>query len=578
MTLKCAPRRAWSWAEVLRLAATLLLALAMFPAAEAAERIHEYQSEIEVHADASMTVTETIVVEAEGKVIRRGIYRDFPTDYRDRFGNRYRVSFEVVGVSRNGASEPYHTERRANGVRVYVGSADRLVEPGRHEYQIRYRTDRQLGYFDGHDELYWNVTGNGWDLPIDAASALVRLPSSVPREELKLEAYTGVQGSKEQAFAATISGDAARIEATRRLGPREGLTIVVSWPKGHVHEPGRSERMQRVLADNRGLLLAVAGLVLVLAYLFWAWSRHGVDPPRGVIFPHYQPPAGYSPASARFIMRMGYDNRAFTAAVINLAVKGHLEIEERDGKYTLLSRQPGEPLAAGENALLQTLFSASPSVELEQKNHALLARVKKAHRQSLRRDYRKKYFLSNSGLLLPSLGAMLALAIAISLLDAFRPLVVVVFGLMLLAHVLFYWLLRAPTPHGRRLMDKLEGFRSYLEVAEKDELNLRNPPEKTPELFERYLPFALALGVEQQWAEKFAGVFARLEAEPRGGYHPAWYHGDFSARNLSGFTTGVGKSLTTAIASASTAPGSSSGSGGGGSSGGGGGGGGGGGW
>ena len=564
---------------MLRLATTLLLlALATFPGAEAAERIHEYRSEIEVHADASMTVTETIVVEAEGKVIRRGIYRDFPTDYRDRFGNRYRVAFDVLGVSRNGAAEPYHLDQRSNGVRVYVGSADRLVEPGRHEYQIRYRTDRQLGYFDGHDELYWNVTGNGWDLPIDAASAVVRLPPSVPREELELEAYTGAQGSKEQAFAAMVSGDAARIEATRRLEPREGLTIVVSWPKGHVREPGRIERLERTLADNRGLLLAVTGLALVLAYLFWAWSRHGVDPPRGVIFPHYQPPSGYSPASARFIMRMGYDNRVFTAAVISLAVKGHLEITERKSKYTLTSRQSGQALAAGEKALLQTLFSASPSVELDQENHALLARVKKAHRQSLRRDYRKKYFLTNSILLLPSLGAMLVLAISISLLDAFRPLVVVVFGLMLLAHVLFYWLLRAPTPHGRRLMDKLEGFRSYLEVAEKDELNLRNPPEKTPELFERYLPFALALDVEQRWAEKFAAVFARLEAERHSAWQPAWYHGDFNTRNLGGFATGVGKSLTSAIASASTPPGSSSGGGGGGSSGGGGGGGGGGGW
>jgi uncharacterized membrane protein len=155
---------------------------------------------------------------------------------------------------------------------------------------------------------------------------------------------------------------------------------------------------------------------------------------------------------------------------------------------------------------------------------------------------------------------------------------VVLFGLMAAAHILFYWLLRAPTERGRRLMDKLEGFKSYLEVAEKDELNLRNPPEKTPELFERYLPFALALGVEQAWAEKFAGVFARLEASGSASYHPAWYHGHFNPHAIGSFTSGVGASLTSAISSASTPPGSSSGSGGGGFSGGGGGGGGGGGW
>jgi hypothetical protein len=296
-----------------------------------------------------------------------------------------------------------------------------------------------------------------------------------------------------------------------------------------------------------------------------------------VIFPHYEPPSGHSPASTRFIMRMGYDNRAFTAAVISLAVKGYLEIDEQGGKYTLHRRTSAQPLAAGEKTLLEALFAGGASVELDNKNHALLARAKLAHQRSLKRDYQKLYFLTNGGLLLPSLGATVALAIAIGLLGAFRPLVVVVLVLMVAVHLVFAWLLRAPTQRGRRLMDQLEGFRTYLEVAEKDELNLRNPPARTPELFERYLPFALALGVEQQWAEKFAAVFARLGADG-GRYQPAWYSGNFNARDLGGFTAGVGKSLTSAISSASTPPGSSSGGGGGGSSGGGGGGGGGGGW
>jgi len=546
--------------------------------AQADERILEYRSDIEVQADASMTVSETIVVRAEGNIIRRGIFRDFPTDYRDRYGNRYRVGFEVLEVRRNGNPEPWHTERHSNGVRVYAGSADRYVEHGRHEYVLRYRTDRQLGYFAEHDELYWNVTGNGWDMPIDAAVASVRLPDSVPPGDITLEAYTGSQGSTEQSYAADVDGTVAQFATTRALGPREGLTIVVAWPKGHVHEPGPAERLEHTLADNRGLLLAGLGLLFVLGYLAWAWRRVGVDPPRGVIFPHYEPPGSYSPASARFIMRMGYDNRAFVAAVVNLAVKGQLEIEEDDGDYTLRRTGSAQPLAPGEKALLASLFAGESSVALENENHKILSRAKQAHKRALKRDYEKIYFLSNAIFLLPSIGATLALVVAVSLLDAWRPMVVVLFGLMAAAHALFYWLLRAPTERGRRLMDKLEGFKSYLEVAEKDELNLRNPPEKTPELFERYLPFALALGVEQAWAEKFAAVFARLEASGAQGYRPRWYHGNFNARALGSFTSGVGASLTSAISSASTPPGSSSGSGGGGFSGGGGGGGGGGGW
>ena len=544
--------------------------------AQAAERILDYHSEIQVHADATMTVSETITVQAEGDRIRRGIFRDFPTDYQDRFGNRYRVGFEVLEVRRNGRPEPWHTERRSNGIRVYAGSADRMVEPGRHEYLVRYRTNRQLGFFDDHDELYWNVTGTGWDFPIEAARAVVRLPDTVPAGEIGAMAFTGPQGSRERAYQAEVQGQVARIAASRPLGPHEGLTVVVGWPKGHVSEPSRSQRLGWLLRDNRGLLVSGLGLLLVLGYLGWAWRRYGIDPPRGVIFPHYEPPSGYSPASARYIMRMGYDNRAFVAAIVNLAVKGHLEIYESDGEYTLQRSSSSQSLAPGEKTLLAVLFEDGSTVDLEQDNHRLLAGAKGAHEKALKRDYNKIYFITNGLLLLPAVGAILALGIAVSLLRAWQPLVFVPFILMILALPLFYWLLRAPTARGRRLMDKLEGFREYLEIAEKDELNLRNPPEKTPELFERYLPFALALGVEQEWAEKFAAVFARLEAPGRQAYHPGWYHGHFSARSIGTFTSGVGASLTSAIASASTAPGSSSG--GGGFSGGGGGGGGGGGW
>ncbi len=557
--------------------ALLVAALAAVPAA-ASERIVEFRSALTVHPDASMSVEETITVIAAGQLIRRGIYRDFPTDYRDRLGNRYRVAFEVLGVTRNGEPEPFHAERHGNGVRLYIGRPNVLVAHGRQVYEIRYRTDRQLGHFGTHDELYWNVTGNGWDLPIDQASAVVHLPRSVPLDGISLDGYTGREGSREQRWTGGRSGEAVVVAAARPLGPREGLTIAVGWPKGHVHVPGRAERAARVLADNRGLLLSLAGLVLVLAYLCWAWWRYGRDPKRGVIFPHYEPPGGYSPASTRFIMRMGYDDRTFAAAVLSLAVKGHLEIEEQDGEYSLTRRPSNEPLAPGEGALAEALFESGETIELRRDNHRRLAAAKRAHYRSLERDYLKVYFYRNGMLLGPSLVATAVLALAIDMLDGFQPLVVAVFGLMIVAHLVFAHLLRAPTARGRLLLDRLEGFRMYLEVAEKDELNLRNPPQKTPELFERYLPFALALGIEQKWAEKFADVFRRLDQADGTARPPHWYRGRFDPDRIGRFVAGVGSGLTTAIASASTPPGSSSGGGGGGSSGGGGGGGGGGGW
>ena len=142
----------------------------------------------------------------------------------------------------------------------------------------------------------------------------------------------------------------------------------------------------------------------------------------------------------------------------------------------------------------------------------------------------------------------------------------------------FYHWLKAPTMRGRRFLDEAEGLRMYLEVAEKDELNFRHPPEKTPELFERLLPYAMALDVEQHWAEKFSAVFQSIGPDGQR-YHPGWYYGpSWNVSNVGAFTGSMGGALTSAISSSSTAPGSSSGGGGGGSSGGGGGGGGGGGW
>jgi uncharacterized membrane protein len=147
----------------------------------------------------------------------------------------------------------------------------------------------------------------------------------------------------------------------------------------------------------------------------------------------------------------------------------------------------------------------------------------------------------------------------------------------ILANGLFGWLLKAPTPQGQVAMDHIRGFKMYLEVAEGEELKrvTAPPPPMTPELFESYLPAALALGVEQKWAERFASVLD-IQAP---NYQPGWYSGPgFSTRHLGAFSSQLGSSLTSAISSSSTPPGAKSGSGGGGRSGGGGGGGGGGGW
>lgn len=543
----------------------------------AQEQIASYHSDIDIHRDGSMTVTETLRVRAEGVNIRRGIFRDFPTDYRDRLDNHYIVDFDVLGVTRDGDSEPWRQERRANGVRVYIGDADSLLQPGEYTYLIRYRTDRQLGFFEEQDELYWNVTGNGWAFSILSASATITLPATVNDEDLSLTAYTGYAGVAGQSFIASVQDSSAQVRTTQTLAPREGLSIVFAWPKGIVEEPTTLDRAGYLLFDNRGLLAMLVVFILSFFYLYRSWTIAGRDPEAGVIFPHYNPPKGYSPASTRYILKMGYDQSAFSAAIINLAVKGHLTIEKDKDEYTLTKTESDESLAPGEEVLIASLFANNDELLLTTENLLRISKAKKAHKAALQKDYNKIYFNLNSTLLLPSAFLSLLVFIGVVLSNAFTVMAGAVLVLLVVVHALFLYLMRAPSIKGRRLMDKLEGFKLYLEVAEQDDLDLKNPPEKTPELFESYLPYALALGVEQAWAEQFTEVFAGLEEKNGKHYHPTWYGGAFHAHNIGTFTADVGSGFNSAISSASVAPGSSSG-GGGGFSGGGGGGGGGGGW
>lgn len=548
--------------------------------AVADERILEFNSDITVDADRSLLVSETITVRAEGNRIRRGIYRDFPTEYRDRYGNSVTVRYEPLGVLRNDQPEDFHTDPLRNGVRTYFGSADRYLEPGVHSYQFRYRVERVLGYFENHDELYWNVTGLDWAFPIDRAAASVELRFSRPAQILEADAWTGPAGGRGDEYVVRIDDDRAAFETTRALAAHEGLTIVVTWPKGHVEAPGDLERLGWLLADNANLLVLAVGAMLMLAYLIPVWNAFGRDPEEGLIVTRYEPPADLTPASLRYIRQMYYDNKVMTAAVVSLAVKGCLRIEESGGDYELIRARPATPpvLPESERALYEKLFREGDRLELDDQYHERISGARKAHRDALRREFRGRYFRTNGLLNLPALA--IGIATAVIALGISRPTPFVIGGLVLLVVVFafFAWIMKRPTVLGRKALDEILGFRDYLDIAEKDELNLRHPPEKTPGLFEKYLPYALALDVEHNWAERFASVLAGVRAGDGGSWHPAWYSGHWNSVDLSGTTSAMSKSLGSAISSSATPPGSSSGSGGGGFSGGGGGGGGGGGW
>jgi len=628
-----------AWLAVLLIAAS----------AHAEERILSYHSEIAVAADAGMEVTETIRVRTEGKRIRHGIYRDFPTRYRDAGGNRVRVEFTPLAVTRDGVAEPFRTEALGNGTRVYAGSKDVTLEPGEYTFAIRYRTTRQLGFFDDHDELYWNVTGNGWDFPIDEASATVSLPGAIMPASMTIEGYTGPQGTKGQDLVATIEGPSrVAIRTTRALAPGEGLTLVVTFPKGVVAEPTREQRAQWFLRDNTAVLIAGIGLAVLWLYFLWQWFRVGRDPEAGVIIPQYDAPPGVSPGSMRHIERMAYDDRCFAADLVALAVDGALEIDHDDGTYRLVrTREPGTDVPEPARKLFDSIFAGrADRLVLERSQHQRIRAARKTHRKALEQQNLGRHFNTNTrytviGIVIALVtlvvgvigsgsvpmmaggGFMLAwlagwsvgvFSLVLGAINAWRsrsglagsigalfltlfavPFVIgelvgigffvaivgagfaAIAAALVATSALFRHLMKAPTVAGRKLLDRIEGLRLYLGVAERDALAKLRAPKMDADEFQRMLPYALALDVETTWANRFADAVgpAAVEEATRS---MGWYRAGSSAAGIAALSSGLGSSLSGAIASSSTAPGSSSGSGGRGSSGGGGGGGGGGGW
>jgi uncharacterized membrane protein YgcG len=627
-----------------RIVLALVVAVAAAAPAQALEHILRFVSDVAVERNGDLAVTETIQVQAEGNQIRRGILRDFPTTYARPDGGRVVVGFEVQSVTRDGAEENWTTEPLSNGVRVRIGRAEVNLPPGQHEYVIRYRTTRQIGFFSDHDALYWNATGTGWTFAIDSAEARITLPEAVPFGETAL--YTGPQGAtgKDAAIVEQRPGHIV-FRTTRPLPAGNGLTVAAAWPKGVVEPPTAGQQTGWWLEDNITGVAAGAGLAGVLVFYAFAWVRFGRDPPRGTIIPLFGPPEGLSAAAVRFVERMGFDDRCFTAAIVDLGVNGHIKLTG-DGKQTVIEhRDGGKAIAPPERDLESKLFASKSSLQLTQTNYEPLGKAKNALKERLAQSYdgtlfTDNYLWSGLGMLLAAVLLVVIIVLMITTYDSDSaglmlvgmtiPVIPIVGGAYMiragrrrdsfgtvfiaggfvliavsvfcglavmgasahgpidllpgvaaymvtpLAFLGFHWL-QAPTVAGQKIIDQIDGFRQYLGVAEEDRLNALNPPDKTPELFERFLPYAIALDVENRWAKRFAGVLAAAGA---GAAVSTWYAGNQNWRNDPvGFASNLGGALSNTIASAATPPGSSDGgSSGGGSSGGGGGGGGGSGW
>jgi hypothetical protein len=394
--------------KLLRVRLPLVFSLFLYaPAAFAAEVIHSFDSTVRVAKDGELIVTEAIRVQAEGREIRHGIYRDFPLTFKDAGGTVREVDFKLLAVERDGRPERYSTTRQHGVIRIYAGSKDMDVARGEHTYVFRYRTGRHIRWFDGRPELNWNVTGNFWNFPILQVNYNLELAEGA--RPVRWTAFTGRLGARGTDWRATtdMSG-ALMVRTTRRLAPGEGLTVVAELPSDAVNPPSASQLLWYRLYDNRAWIFAGIGLFVVLGYYFATWEAVGRDPKGGAVIPLFRPPPNISPALANYIRDWGFGRdkwRAFTAAALSLAVRGLLRFDDSGGMLTLKAtgKQASGNIPVGERVIFDWVNGQGGLAIISDAHGASIAKVGESFTKNIERENRNRYFHHNYGYVIAGL-------------------------------------------------------------------------------------------------------------------------------------------------------------------------------
>lgn len=573
---------------------TLIVALAVQTPA-LCWRITDMAVSIHVQPDASMIVRERITADFGGE-FKHGIFRDIAVRTQDQYGNSRSLRVQVVKVQdASGAEHPYTDFRTGIYRRVKIGSPDVTVQ-GVHVYDITYRVRNGLLFFPDHYELYWNATGNEWPVPIDSASCDVHLPEGVERETLQAAGWIGPEGGQEKALA-EVTGDGAAFQSPRALNFNEGLTVAVGWPEGTLVTPPSSfTKALWFAAENAFALLPL----LILGVMAALWNSQGKDPDIGVSEAvRYEPPDELRPAEMGTLLDESADMRDITATVVDLAVRGYLIIEEVDsgglfgGKTFTLHEvtdnqsDPRGGLSDYERRIYNKLFASGNSVSIDDLKSSFYTALDGIRNDLYKAMVKKKYFTARPdsvrktyqglGWLLTIGGGIMAFWL-FALLDSGTPvaapgwgIAVSISGLIVLA---FSRLMPRKTAVGKRAAIEGAGFEEYLRRAEIDDIQY----QERKNIFEAFLPYAIALNVADRWARAFEGIYTEPPSWYQGDWGRGGFHPSYLSHNLGRACSSMGTAMATAPRSAGSGGSGFSGGGGGGFSGGGFGGGGGGSW
>jgi len=487
-------------------------------------RIADFQDTINIREDGSASVRERLTLVFEGE--HHGIHRTIPVENIGPRGTNYTLFLNVTGVTdENGEKLKYDTSTSSGlrDIKIYIpnaADATRTIE-------IDYAVSNGVRYFADYDEFYWNVTGTDWPVPIDHASAQVMLPNSAAGR-LRAQAFTGIYGSAEHDATATVDGASVSFETTRPLPMRGGLTVDIYIPKGILKEPGAFTYFLWFVGSNPVVFLPL----VTLAVMFALWWWKGRDPDSGLsVAPMYEPPAGMTPAEAGTLIDDSTAPRDITSTLVDLAVRGYLKIEEttdttlvvfhsKDYIFHLLKpREQWGNVTSFERVMLDNVFIDGNDTRLSSlKNrfYTALPTIKANIMASLRNkgmylldpDSANAYSLLGAGLsLAPFLLAQFSGYKGVFT-DSIVPSVICV-PIAAIVWFLFARQMSACTVQGARTRIAVLGFQEFMNRVDSDRIK-RMPPDT----FEKYLPYAMALGVEHHWAQAFAGIVTNP---------PSWY-------------------------------------------------------
>jgi uncharacterized protein YkvS len=298
----------------------------LFLGLNAQEKILNFDTKIHIEKSGTIQIIENITIKAEGDIFKRGLLRVLPLIRKDKDGNSIDVEYKINSIKKNGNVENYFTEKDGENWKIYIGNKDVFLEQGIYEYQISYSAPFQIGYFDNYDEIYWNVTGNGWDFPIDKVSCQIMLPGDNNKFQ-NVFCYTGLAGSKASDCISSLNENKTiAIFNGSKFMNYEGLTVSTSFAKGIIDPPTSSQKSFAYYKLIKTYLWSAIYGFGMLIFFFFSWKKHGKDPSKATIIPEFRPPFDWSPAIMSYVYNREVNDKSYMSSLINIAVKGAMKI------------------------------------------------------------------------------------------------------------------------------------------------------------------------------------------------------------------------------------------------------------